>query len=455
MSALPKVCIIGAGPSGFSTAKRLKDAGIPYDCFESSDDVGGTWYYNNPNGRSACYESLHIDTSKYRLQFQDFPVPEEWPDFPHHTLMHQYFRDYVAKFGLRETITFNTSVERAERGSDGIWTVTLDTGEARTYDVLVVANGHHWSPRMPEYPGTFDGVVLHSHAYRSPFEPVEMRGKNVVVVGMGNSAMDIASELSHRSIAKNLWVSGRRGVWVLSKYRNGKPADKAAKPPWMPRKLGLALSRKAIKKAVGNMEDYGLPKPDHEPLSAHPSVSIDFLAKAGSGDLTCKPAITRLDGDTVHFTDGTSVAADVVVCATGYNMEFPFFTDPALQPDADNRFPLFKRMVKPGVDNLFFMGLAQASPTIINFAEQQSKLLAAYLTGEYALPSVNEMRLIMRKDEKASLEQYYDTPRHTIQVDFGRYVRDLVKEIATGRKRATQAGNQLPVPPRAEQVSVG
>jgi cation diffusion facilitator CzcD-associated flavoprotein CzcO len=72
-SRLPKVCIIGAGCSGFTTAKRLKDAGVPYDCFEASDDVGGNWYYKNPNGLSACYESLHIDTSKWRLAFEDFP----------------------------------------------------------------------------------------------------------------------------------------------------------------------------------------------------------------------------------------------------------------------------------------------------------------------------------------------------------------------------------------------
>ncbi len=77
--ALPKVCIIGAGCSGFTTAKRLKDAGVPYDCFEASDDIGGNWYYKNPNGLSACYESLHIDTSKWRLAFEDFPVPPTGP----------------------------------------------------------------------------------------------------------------------------------------------------------------------------------------------------------------------------------------------------------------------------------------------------------------------------------------------------------------------------------------
>jgi cation diffusion facilitator CzcD-associated flavoprotein CzcO len=431
------VCVIGAGCSGITTAKRLKDFGIDYDQFEMSDDVGGNWYFKNPNGHSSVYESLHIDTSTTRLEFEDFPAPADYPHFPHHTLMHQYFRDYTDHFGLRSRITFNTGVERALR-TDAGWSVTLSTGETRTYDDLVVANGHHWSPRLPDYPGSFDGVLMHSHSYISPFEPVEMRGKRVIVVGMGNSAMDIASELSAPWMASKLYVSARRGVWVLPKYRNGQPADKVMAPPDIPKDQALAASRELIRGLVGSMSTYGLPEPDHEPLSAHPSVSADFLTKAGSGDIHMLPAISRLDGSTVHLTDGTSVEADVIVCATGYNMEFPFFdpSDVALHPDSEHRYPLFKRMIKPGVDHLYFMGLAQSSPTIVNLAEQQSKLLARLLTGTYALPSVEEQEQIMRADEAAHLEQYYDAPRHTIQIDFGRYCVDLMKEIEAGEARA-------------------
>lgn len=436
MTSTPTVCIIGAGCSGFTTAKRLQDFGILFDCFEASDDVGGNWYFRNPNGRSACYESLHIDTSTTRLQFEEFPTGADWPHFPHHSLIHQYFRDYVDHFGLRDSITFNTSVERAVRNSEGKWDITLDTGQTRSYDALVVANGHHWDPRWPEYPGEFHGSMLHSHEYRSPFEPIDMRGKRVVVVGMGNSGLDIAAELSHRSIAEHVWVSARRGVWVLSKYRGGKPADKMMMPPWVPKKLGLRISRRAIKKTLGNMEDYGLPKPDHEPLAAHPSVSVDFLAKAGSGDLTCVPEISRLDGDAVTCTDGRRIEADVVVCATGYHISFPFFEDPALQPDSQHRMPLFKRIMKPEVENLYYAGLAQASPTIVNLAEQQSKLIARHLVGRYELPDVPERNKTIARDDAKHLGQYYDTARHTIQVDFARYVQDLHKEISAGEKRA-------------------
>lgn len=431
------VCLIGAGCSGITTAKRLKEFGIAYDHFELSDDVGGNWYFKNPNGRSSVYESLHIDTSTTRMEFEDFPAPEEWPHFPHHTLMHQYFRDYTDHFLLRDNITFNTGVEAARRTADG-WEVTLTTGETRQYDDLVVANGHHWSPRLPDYPGHFDGVLMHSHAYLSPFEPIEMRDKTVIVVGMGNSAMDIASELSAPWMAEKLYVSARRGVWVLPKYRNGQPADKVMAPPDIPKEQALIASRKLIRELVGSMSTYGLPEPDHEPLSAHPSVSADFLTKAGSGDIHMLPEIARLDGSTVHLADGSSVTADVIVCATGYNMEFPFFdpADVSLHPDSEHRYPLFKRMIKPGLDHLYFMGLAQSSPTIVNLAEQQSKLLARILDGSYVLPSVADQEAIMRADEAAHLEQYYDAPRHTIQIDFGRYCLDLDKEIAAGEERA-------------------
>jgi cation diffusion facilitator CzcD-associated flavoprotein CzcO len=430
-----RACIIGAGCSGSTTAKRLKDAGIAFDCFEMSDDIGGNWYYQNPNGRSACYQSLHIDTSKWRLAFEDYPVPAAWPDFPSHAQLLQYFRDYVDHFDLRRHITFDTEVTRAERRPGGGWDVTLSGGETRGYDVLFVCNGHHWDPKIPDYPGHFDGPHFHAHDYRTPYDPVDLRGKRVVVVGMGNSAMDIASELSQRHVAAKLWVAARRGVWVLPKMVGGRPLDKSSAPAWMPRKLGKALARRAVRKMVGRMEDYGLPTPDHAPLDAHPSVSGEFLTRASCGDVAFKPNIKALEGDQVRFEDDSVEPVDAIVYATGYRISFPFFADPALQPGADNRFPLFKRMMVPGVDDLFFMGLAQALPTLVNFAEQQSKLAAAYLTGAYAPPPPDEMRRITAEDEATELGDYYESTRHTIQVDFVRYVADLKREIARGARR--------------------
>ena len=432
-----KACIIGAGCSGFTMAKRLQDVGVAYDCFEMSDNIGGNWYFDNPNGLSSCYQSLHIDTSKWRLAFEDYPVPNDWPDFPHHSQLLQYFNDYVDHFNLRETITFNTAVTKAIRREDGDWDVTLSTGETRTYQWLLVGNGHHWDPRLPDYPGldTFAGHQVHSHHYRDPFAPYDFRGKRVLVVGAGNSAMDIASELAQRPIASKLTISMRRGVWVLPKYFNGQPADKAMLPGWLPASLGRRMARKMIKKQLGNPEDYGLPKPDHEPLDAHPSVSGEFLTRVGCGDINPKGAMQRFEKDAVIFPDGTLEEIDAIVWATGYKVSFPFFDDPALTPE-DNRFPLFKRMIKPGYENLIFLALAHPLPTLVNFAEQQSKLAAALVAGDYHLPSHTEMTRITQADENTHLGHFYAAARHTMQVDFNTYVRDLMKEVERGHKRA-------------------
>ena len=427
-------CIIGAGCSGFTTAKRLQDHGLPFDIYELSDRIGGNWAYRNPNGLSACYQSLHIDTSKWRLAFEDYPVPDGWPDFPHHSLIDEYFNAYVDHFGLRERIRFNTGVEQCVRRPDGAWDVTLSTGETKRYDTLVVANGHHWSPNTPDYPGQFNGAQLHAHDYRTPFDPIDMVGKRVVVVGLGNSAVDVASELGQRPIAAKLFVAARRGVWVLPKYFKGQPSDKVALPPWMPGWLKRRLARGAVIRAVGRMEDYGLPIPDHQPLEAHPTVSGEFLMRCGSGDITIKPNITEFRGDRVAFADGSEEAVDVIVYATGYRTRFPFLSD-ELAPVTDNHIALYKRMVRPEIPNLWFMGLAQSLPTLVNFAEQQSKLLAAWLTGQYALPSPDLMAQTITTDEALHQGHYYDSPRHRMQVDFDVYARDVQRELMAGAKR--------------------
>src|SRR5262245_11193786 len=185
MSALPRACVTGAGSSGIAGAKGLKARGIPFDCFELSDRVGGNWVFGNKNGVSSAYRDLHINTSRERMEYSDFPMPKSYPDFPHHTHIAEYLGSYVDHFGLREHIEFETGVEHAGRRADGVWEVTLTSGETRLYDAVVVANGHHWDPRMPEpeFPGSFHGEILHSHHY---VHADEWAGKRVVVLGMGN-----------------------------------------------------------------------------------------------------------------------------------------------------------------------------------------------------------------------------------------------------------------------------
>ena len=178
MPDLPNVAVIGAGVSGLTAGKALSDFGIPYTCFEASDDIGGNWYFRNPNGASSAYRSLHIDISKPSISFRDFPMPERYPDFPHHAQILEYLHSYADAFGLRERIRFGTRVEHAERLPGGGWELTLPGGETERFDALLVGNGHHWDPLFPDppFPGTFDGPQIHSHAYIDPTDPLDLVG---------------------------------------------------------------------------------------------------------------------------------------------------------------------------------------------------------------------------------------------------------------------------------------
>ncbi len=390
-SAPPNVCIIGAGVSGLTACKALDDFGVPHSCFEASDEVGGNWYFQNPNGVSSAYRSLHIDISKPSISFRDFPMPDRYPDYPHHSHIFEWLRDYADAFDLRRSIRFNTRVTRAERGPRGGWAITLDDGTTHAFDALLVCNGHHWDPRLPSFPGSFDGPQIHSHDYVDPADPLDLKGKRVLVVGIGNSAVDIVSELGRKTMCETVFLSTRSGAYVVPKYLFGKPADQVVKTnPMLPAKLQRRMARLLPLIFSGRMEDFGLPTPNHNFLDAHPTVSSELLGRLGAGDAVAKGDVSELLGDSVRFADGSVERVDAIIYATGYKVSFPFF-DADFLSAPDNVLPLYKRMLKPGIDDLAFIGLGQPIPTIFPFAELQSKLAARWLSGDWAPPADAEM----------------------------------------------------------------
>jgi dimethylaniline monooxygenase (N-oxide forming) len=445
---LPSICILGAGISGLTMMKSLRDRGIPYTTFEKSDQVGGNWVFRNKNGMSSAYRSLHIDSSRYSIEFDDFPFPQAYPDFPHHTQVLAYFRAYAEHFGLLDTIRYNTGVQQARRAAGGGWEITLDTGDVQQFDKLIVANGHHWDARWPEpaFPGQFDGIQLHSHQYVDAFTPHDLHGKRVLVVGIGNSAMDISCELSHRGVAARLVVSTRRGAHIIPKYIFGRPLDAVVRVrPWLPLLPQRLLGAMLVRLAVGKMENYGLPRPAQRIWQTHPTVSSEFLIRAGSGDITVRPNIAELRGSEVRFTDGTSEPFDAIIYATGYKISFPFFEPDVLQVK-DNQFPLFKRALIPGQEDLIFVGFAQAVPSIIKFVEIQSRWLAAYVAGEYVPPNQQEMLRMVDRDQKRANASFVTSKRHTMQVDTNLYAWDLAKEWRRGVRRAKRGSRSAASP---------
>jgi cation diffusion facilitator CzcD-associated flavoprotein CzcO len=432
--SLPRACVIGAGCAGITAAKHLYLAGVPFDCFERGSDIGGTWVFDNSNGQSACYETLEINTSCPRMAYSDFPMPADYPPYARHDQVRAYFEQYVDHFGLRPTITFDTTVEDVTRTADGRWDVRIsgpDGTETRTYDAVLVANGHHWDARWPEpaYPGTFDGEQIHSHDYRSG---EQLDGRDVVVVGAGNSAMDIAVEAATR--ARTTTWSVRRSEWVLRKFFLGKPSDQVALPGWLSwRATDIRLWIGA--RTSGSMTKYGLPAPDHKPGQSHPVQSDRIRDRLADGTVTAKPAIERLDGDQVVFVDGTTAPADLIVWATGYRVSFPFLDRSLVDPQA-NDLPLWKRAVHPDLPGLYFLGLLQPIGAVMPLAEAQASWIAETLAGGYLPPSDEVVRRQTAADHERDTRQFYASPRHTMEVDFDHYLWDLERERRAGRARA-------------------
>ncbi len=448
----PLVCIIGAGSSGITAAQVLQARGVAFDCFEAGSDTGGNWRYQNDNGMSSAYESLHINTSRQLMEYAAYPMPESLPDYPSHRQIAAYFDDFVDHFGLREKITFRTEVTRVEPLSANPapggerphprarWAVTFRTQdrepETRYYEDVVVANGHHWDPRWPQpsFPGAedFPGQQVHAHYYRTP-EP--FRDKRVLVLGIGNSACDIAVESSRVAVSTDLAM--RRGAHVLPKYMFGTPTDHLTDSPLArgPLRLQQWTMAALLRLTQGKVSDYGLPEPDHAVLHAHPTVSQDLLNRLGHGDITVRPNIDRFEGSKVFFTDGSSGEYDVVVYCTGYKVSFPFLTDQVVSAE-DNHVDLYRRVADPEHPGLYFVGLIQPLGAIMPLAEAQAEWVADLVTGVGVLPSVAEMRAQIASYDKQLGKRYVSSKRHTLEVDFHKYRAEIAKERKAARKRA-------------------
>jgi cation diffusion facilitator CzcD-associated flavoprotein CzcO len=431
--SLPRACVIGAGSCGIAAAKALYEARIPFDCFEGGPMVGGLWRFENPNGLSGAYSTLEMNTSGPRMSYSDFPIGDE--DYPPHEDVGAYFDRYVDHFGIRRTITFNTRVEHVEPLEDGRFRVTTSAG-SDDYDAILVCNGHHWDPRWPEppFPGHFDGVEMHSHDYR---RPEQLAGKRVVVVGGGNSGMDIARDAAdHGAVA---FLSLRRGVHVIRKRlgRNRKPVDQMLAPPWLPWPL-KQKGFEVMRMRSGDISDYGFPKPDHRVGHAHPTVSDEIHDRLEAGAVNPKPNIRELRGDRVLFEDGSEEQVDVIIYCTGYKVTFPFF-DEGFIAAPDNDLPLYMRTFHPEVERVYFLGLAQPLGAIMPMAEQQAKWIAALLTGEYALPPATEMRAEIARARERHAKRFYKSKRHTMEVDFDEWMRDAERELRAGQARKREA----------------
>jgi hypothetical protein len=411
-----RVAVIGAGAAGLATMKALLDAGCEAVAFDSRDRPGGLW--------TGTYDSLHLNTSRGRTEFAGFPMPADWPDYPSAALVAGYLADYADRFGITAHIRFGVTVASVDRDDQG-WLV-----DGERFDAVVVANGHNRVPRLPEpgYPGTFDGVQMHAHDYRTPDV---FRDRKVLVVGMGNSAMDIAVDASYAADGPVL-LSARHGVHIVPKYLFGRPADATggalAVLPW---RLRQRIAESLLRLAVGTPQSYGLPAPSGGLFQNHPTVSDTVLHRLTHGEVAPRPGIERLDGAKVVFTDGAADAVDVIVWATGYRVHMPFLSSPWLGPDPE-ALPLYHRVFHLDDPRLAFVGLIQSTGSAFPVVEAQARLVAAHLTGAYALPPRPDRERAVARRLAAATARWGTHGRPHMRIDFDEYVAFLNREITRG-----------------------
>ena len=419
----PRVCVIGAGPSGLAAIKNLQEQGLfNITVFEKNQDIGGNWVYDEANGHSSVYETTHIISSKRWSQFDDFPMPDSYPDYPSHRQLLAYFKSYAEHFNLYPAIRFNTVVLSAKEIAGQRWSIVYQDEQGihqESYDYLLVANGHHWDPFWPQYPGHFSGELLHSHQYKkaTPF-----KDKRVLVVGGGNSACDVAVEISR--VAAYVCISMRKGHHIVPKFIFGKPTDDAvAKIRWMPGPMRQRFMGLMLRILQGRYAKYHLMKPDCGPLEMHPTINSELLYFIRHGKVKPKVGIVRFDGKRVYFADDSSDEYDVVIFATGYRISFPFFEQPNLDFTNVTSVPLYRKMMHTDFETLYFIGLCQPQGCIWPLADYQAKIAARIIAGTLQRPARLSDKLT--QELKKPHYRFKTEMRHTLEVDYHRFKKEL------------------------------
>jgi cation diffusion facilitator CzcD-associated flavoprotein CzcO len=423
-----KYCIIGAGASGLAVAKNFVAAGIPFDVLEREADIGGLWNIATPTGM--VYETAHLVSAKHSTGWDDYPMDDlAYPEYPSHARVLGYFRDYITQFGLAPYIQTSISVAQVERTTDGQWAVKID-GEPtpRLYKGVVLANGHHNAPRLPTYPGSFAGDIMHSSAYKSP---KQLRDQRVLVVGAGNSACDIARDAAHSS-GTPVFMSMRRGHWFVPKFMLGFPTHDTLsimESLPMPNLVRRHLTEAILWLLQGPPARYKLPAPDHHIDQAHPTMSDDIPRLSAHGRLIAKPEIERYDGREVIFKDGSREQVDLIVFGTGYRIAFPFLDDQIVN-DAQGRPNFAMFAFHRQFDNLFAAGLVQANGSIWRLADYQGALMARFIQAQDLDPGkAHWFRKERDAARAASPGQFVASDRHILETNYFVYRRQLKRLI--------------------------
>jgi flavin-binding monooxygenase-like protein len=410
-STTPRVAVVGAGPSGLVMARAARQAGAQVVVYERHSDVGGIW--DPDNSGSPMYESAHFISSRYASGFYGAPMPESFPDYPGYKLIRDYIRGFAAQFDLYRHVRLNTGVAQAEKVGE-TWAVTDTNGRTESFTHLVSANGVTWHPRIPHYPGleTFTGEYRHSATFR---HPSEFACRRVLIVGGGNSGVDIASDAARN--AETAFWSVRRGYRIVPKHLFGVPLDRFDAEKSVPPGITIPGNLNDLVDAlVGDLSRFGLPAPDHDVLTSHPIVNDAIVHHLSHGDIAGKPDVAEFRGDTVVFTDGSSEQIDLVLFATGYDYRIPYL-DESLFTWKHGHPELYLNMFNRDVDNLYVLGFIEFADAAYKRLDEMAQLIALDITATGTTKAeLQELKRSHHPDLRGGVN-FIDSPRHSSYVE--------------------------------------
>ncbi|GIY64273.1 flavin-containing monooxygenase 5 [Caerostris darwini] len=335
-----RYAVIGGGPMGIASIKCLKEEGMEAVCYERTKYIGGLWRYHDDDvdGLASVMKTTVINNSKEMGAISDFPPKADAPNYMHNKQVYEYIMSYAKAFDIERHIQNNKEVVEVGLADDydetgRLFVVVKDTNTGATskdvFDGVLVCIGHHVFPNMPSFPGMekFKGKIMHTHSLK---KVEQFDDKVVVVVGVGNSGMDAAVEIS--GVAKQVYLSTRRGAWVLPRVGPwGLPFDIQFQRRWfdllfrtLPYNIVCFFSEKFANERFDH-SIYNL-KPTHRIWSQHATISDSLPIKLLSGTVLIRKNIKQFVENGVIFdTEDKVTECDAVVFATGYKIKFPIF----------------------------------------------------------------------------------------------------------------------------------
>ncbi|KAI1906528.1 hypothetical protein LOZ61_006618 [Ophidiomyces ophidiicola] len=440
----PKVAIVGAGLSGLTALKHCLEEGFNATVFETRHAIGGQWLFEEPDpvtGKTSTsiYPGVLLNSCRDTSFFSDFPIdPAQYPDYFGHLKMLRYLESYADHFGLREHIRFGTKILSCSQGKDGRWDVKIAQEGADTiedaYDAVFACSGALYQPAVPEFEGlqAFKGRVFHSRTYR---RPSGFEGKRIAIIGFGNSAADLSSELCCQ--ASEVHLITRRGGWVIPRFFLGKPVeayDNRVFETLLPHRFSQWCQTRITNHAQGKLP--GAIQPEHGLMEANVTMRSDLVENIKTGRIIPHRAgVERITETSMVLTDGVSIEVDVIICCTGYHLSVPYVPEESYRMkyneilNTSNSMDLYKLVASPDFPNLFFIGFVELAGPVIPVSEAQVRWATSVIAGRVNLPSASNMYASIARFQGHIASRFVKSDRHAVTIRYLPYCDDLLKDI--------------------------